>query len=165
MEGDIVEEEDLPGIGRSFTLRAERAEKVMVVIHHSGRRDLYVLEKGASEDDPTAVVSLTDDTARRLGAVLAGAYFKPAMVERIESLIGGLLIEWVTIRDDSPAAGHTIADLEIRRRTRMTVAAIARADGTSVIAPEPREALHAGDQLVVIGRPEDFDRLRALVIG
>jgi K+/H+ antiporter YhaU regulatory subunit KhtT len=87
------------------------------------------------------------------------------MVERIESLIGGLLIEWVTIRDDSPAAGHTIADLEIRRRTRMTVAAIARADGTSVIAPEPREALHAGDQLVVIGRPEDFDRLRALVIG
>ena len=51
--------------------------------------------------------------------------------------------------------GRTIAELEIRRRTRMTVVAIRR-DADAVIAPEPTERLLAGDQLVVVGRQEDL---------
>ena len=64
----------------------------------------------------------------------------------------------------SPAAGRTIADLEIRRRTRMTVAAIAR-DGRTVIAPEPTERLEPGDRLVVVGRREDLPAFTAHVVG
>lgn len=160
-----ISEQDLPGIGRSYTLEDGKGGRLMVVIHHSGRRDIYVLPAGRSTDDPATTVTLTDDQARRLGSVLSGAYFKPAIVARVEAVVGGLLIDWATVRAESPAAGRSIAELEIRRRTRMTVAAIIRADGTSVIAPEPGELIGVGDQLVVVGRPEDLPRFIELAIG
>ena len=72
------------------------------------------------------MLTLSDAQARTIGAVLAGAYYTPAVVEEVEAVLGRLQIDWFTLRDDSPGAGKTIAELEIRRRTRMTVAAILR---------------------------------------
>ena len=155
----------LPGIGHRYTLPAADGARVVVVIHHSGRRDLYAFPPGASGDQPPAAgISLTDDQARRLGAVLGGAYFTPAVVADVETVIGDLLIDWVTVRTDSPATGHSIAELEIRRRTRMTVVAILR-DGTTVLAPEPDERIRAGDRLVVVGRQEDLAGFLHHVVG
>jgi TrkA domain protein len=159
MTGDVVEQ-SLPGIGHRYDVRAADGGSVTVVIHHSGRRDIYVAERG---DDEGTSVELTDSQARALGAILGGAYFKPAVVEEIESVIGGLLIDWVTLDENSPATGKTIAELEIRSRTKMTVAAILR-DHTPLIAPEPSEALLAGDRLVVIGRQEDLAGFRRHVV-
>jgi TrkA domain protein len=150
--GADVTELTLPGIGQRYDVRSAEGGSVTVVIHHSGRRDLYILDDA---DETRAVVALTDSQARSLGAILGGAYFKPAVVEEIEAVIGGLLIDWVTLDEGSPGAGKTIAELEIRTRTRMTVAAILR-DQTTLIAPEPTEALVVGDRLVIIGRQEDL---------
>jgi TrkA domain protein len=158
--GAEVMELTLPGIGRRYDLRAAEGGSVSVVIHHSGRRDVYVLDN----EEPKAVVALTDFQARTLGAILGGAYFKPAVVEEIEAVIGGLLIDWVTLDDSSPGAGKTIAELEIRIRTRMTVAAILR-DQTPIIAPEPDESLRAGDRLVIVGRQEDLPGFHRHVVG
>jgi TrkA domain protein len=155
-----VTECSLPGIGQRYDVRAADGASVTVVIHHSGRRDLYVLERG---DEPQAVVTLTDTQARTLGAILGGAYFKPAVVEEIEAVIGGLLIDWVTLDDASPGAGKSIAELEIRGRTGMTIAAILR-DHTPMVAPEPTERLQPGDRLVVIGRQEDLPGFRRHVV-
>lgn len=156
-----VEEQELPGIGRRYELSGVEGDRAVVVIHHSGRRDLYLIPPGAS--DPRATVTLTDLQARTLGAILGGAYFTPAVVEEMEAVIGDLLIDWVTVREESPGAGRSIADLEIRRRTRMTVAAISR-DEETIIAPEPTEVLCAGDRLVVVGRREDLAGFTRLVI-
>jgi len=157
-----VKEQELPGIGRRYELDCIEGGTAVVVIHHSGRRDLYLVEPGQSE--PQAVLTLTDRQSRSLGAILGGAYFTPAVVEEIEAVIGDLLIDWVTLRDDSPGAGRTIAALEIRRQTRMTVAAIAR-DGETLIAPDPGEQLRAGDRLVVVGRREDMGGFTRHVVG
>lgn len=158
--GADITELNLPGIGRRYDLRAADGASVTVVIHHSGRRDLYVLDN----DEPKAAVAFTDFQARSLGAILGGAYFKPAVVEEIEAVIGGLLIDWVSVDESSPGAGKTIAELEIRTRTRMTVAAILR-DQTPIIAPEPTESLQAGDRLVIIGRQEDLPGFHRHVVG
>jgi TrkA domain protein len=96
--------------------------------------------------------------------VLSGAYFIPAVVDEMDAVIGDILIDWVTLRPDSPGADRSIAELEIRRRTRMTVVAVARDAGT-IIAPEPTEVLRAGDRLVVVGRPEDLAAFTRHVIG
>ena len=158
---DHIDEYDLPGIGRRFELSDASGNRVSVVVHHSGRRDLYAAgRKGVV----ASTLSFTDDQARRLAAVLGGVYFKPAFVAQMEAIIGGLLIDWVTLRDDSPAAGHSIADLEIRRRTRMTVAAILRGD-VSLVSPEPTEVLAGGDRLVVIGHPDDLPLFVTTVVG
>jgi TrkA domain protein len=162
--GFEVSEVVLPGIGRRYTLPAADGARAVVVMHHSGRRDLYVFPPRGTGDEPLASVSLTDDQARRLGAVLGGAYFKPEVVADVETVIGGLLIDWVTLRPDSPGVDRSIADLEIRRRTRMTVVAILRDDET-ILAPVPGEVVRAGDRLVVVGRQEDLGAFLRHVVG
>jgi len=157
-----VVDQSLPGIGHRYELRSVDGGRVVIVVHHSGRRDLYAFAPDGTE--PQAVVTLSDAQARTLGAILGGAYFKPAVVEEIEAIIGGLLIDWVTLEEDSPGAGKTIAELEIRTRTRMTVAAILRGH-VPLVAPEPTETLLSGDQLVVIGRQEDLPGFRRHVVG
>ena len=158
--GGDVSEVALPGIGQRYDLRGIDGGPISIVIHHSGRRDLYVLGAGG---EPQASVALTDGQARTLGAILGGAYFKPAVVEEIEAVIGGLLIDWVTLDEASPGTGRSIADLEVRSQTRMTIAAILR-DHTPLIAPEPSEVLRAGDRLVVIGRQGDLPVFRRHVV-
>jgi TrkA domain protein len=135
---------------------------VSVVIHHSGRRDVYLSDPTGHL--PPSVATLSDDQARRLGAVLAGAYFQPTLTRQIEAVVGGLLIDWVTVADDSPGAGRSIADLQVRRKTRMTIVAILRGEQV-VVVPEPTEVLVAGDRVVVVGRPEDLDGFVRHVAG
>lgn len=159
VSGDVTEHA-LPGIGQRYDLRAAEGGSVTVVIHHSGRRDIYILDGG---DEPLATVALSDSQARTLGAILGGAYFKPAVVEEIEAVIGGLLIDWVTLDENSPGAGKTIAELEVRSRTKMTIAAILR-EHVPLTAPEPTEQLQAGDRLVVVGRQEDLPGFRRHVV-
>ncbi|MGH3369257.1 MAG: hypothetical protein ACRDPR_04590, partial [Nocardioidaceae bacterium] len=77
VSGDVVEI-PLPGIGQRYDVRAVEGGTVTVVIHHSGRRDVYLLDE---RDEPKASVALTDSQARSLGAILGGAYFKPAVIE------------------------------------------------------------------------------------
>lgn len=158
--GGDVTEVALPGIGQRYELRGLDGGPITIVIHHSGRRDLYVMGAG---DQPQAAVALTDGQARTLGAILGGAYFKPAVVEEIEAVIGGLLIDWVTLDEQSPGTGKSIAELQVRSRTKMTIAAILR-EHTPLVAPEPTEILRAGDRLVVIGRQEDLPVFRRHVV-
>ena len=76
--GDVTEQA-LPGIGQRVQLRAAEDGSVTFVIHHSGRREMYVLDHGG---EPLASVTPTDSQARTLGAILAGAYFNPPWWKR-----------------------------------------------------------------------------------
>jgi TrkA domain protein len=157
-----VHEEELPGIGRKFEILVGRGDRVDVVIHHSGRRDIYVFERDAEE--PRTVLRLTDDQARRLGTVLSGAYFKPAMVEEIEALIGEFAVDWVTLTDESPSTGKSINELQVRKRTGMSVIAILRT-GATITAPDPNEVLRSGDRLVVVGPQADLNGFLSFMLG
>lgn len=156
-----ISEQDLPGIGRRYEIIAARGQRVALIIHHSGRRDLYVMDR--HREDPTCVVELTDDQARRIGAILGGAFFKPAVVEEIERVVGEFVVDWVTLSEDAAAVGRSIADLQVRRRSGMTVIAVVRGK-TSITGPDPSEVLAAGDRLVVVGRREDLPKFVDLVM-
>lgn len=157
-----ISEFDLPGIGRRYEIIAAEGQRVVLVVHHSGRRDLYVLRRG--EDEPACSVELTDDQARRMGAILGGVYFKPAVVEEIESIIGDFVVDWVTVADDSPLVGHSLGERQVRRQTGMTVIAIVRGKH-SIKAPDPGETLRAGDRLVVVGPRANFGKFVDFVLG
>ena len=92
-----------------------------------------------------------------------GAFFKPAVVEELEAVFGNLLIDWVTLETASPGAGRTIGELQIRRRTGVTIVAIVR-DNQAITVPEPSETLHAGDRLIIIGRRQDSGPFHKLVV-
>ena len=48
LQADVVEQL-LPGIGARYELEAIEGGTVVVVVHHSGRRDVYVLPRGGGE--------------------------------------------------------------------------------------------------------------------
>jgi TrkA domain protein len=157
-----ISEQDLPGIGRRYDLVAGKGQRVALIIHHSGRRDFYTFDRHS--DEPTCAVEFSDDQARRIGAILGGAFFKPAVVEEIEDIVGEFVVDWVTLPDDATAVGRSIADLQIRRQTGFSVVAIVRGK-KAITAPHPDEVLRTGDRLVVVGRHADLPKFVDLVAG
>jgi TrkA domain protein len=153
--------DDLPGIGRSYEMTGTNGGRITVVVHHSGRRVVYGLNPGA---DQASTIELGDQQARKLGAILGGAFFKPAVVEEVEAVFEDLLIEWVALEPTSPSVDRSIAELEIRRTTGVSIIAIIRG-AQAITAPQPSEVLRAGDRLVVVSRPQDLGPFRDLVVG
>ncbi|HET7518686.1 MAG TPA: TrkA C-terminal domain-containing protein [Actinomycetes bacterium] len=152
--------EDLPGIGRRYEMTGTNGGHIIVIITHSGHRIVHGRNPGV---DQASAVELTDQQARKLGAILGGAFFKPAVVEELEAVFGKLLIDWVTLGPASPGAGKTIGELQIRRRTGVTIVAIVR-DNQAITVPEPSETLHAGDRLIIIARHQDSGPFHKLVV-
>jgi K+/H+ antiporter YhaU regulatory subunit KhtT len=71
--GQHVKVQQLPGIGVRYDLAGSRVpQRVSVVVFKDGHRELYAFEEGGS--DPAAVIELSEEHARLLGAVLNGSY-------------------------------------------------------------------------------------------
>jgi CPA2 family monovalent cation:H+ antiporter-2 len=66
------------------------------------------------------------------------------------------------LADDSPAAGRTLRDLDLRRRVGATIIAVVR-DDAPMPNPEPDLELAPGDTLVLVGSHEQVDRAMALL--
>jgi TrkA domain protein len=131
-----------------------------VIQHNDGQREIYVYRRG--EEDPRAVVRLDDDEARRLGAVLGGAYERPKIVDDLEMALGELLIEWVRVPDDSSAIGKTLAECAFRARTGVTIIAILR-EPEPVSGAQPGDVIQAGDTLVTVGKAGQYREFRRLL--
>jgi TrkA domain protein len=155
-----LRETRLPGIGVRFDLRLDDGGKVTVIQHNDGQREIYVFRR--EEEEPRAVVRLDDDEARRLGAVLGGAYERPKIVDDLEMALGELLIEWVRVPDDSPAIGKTLAECAFRARTGVTIIAILR-EPEPVSGAQPGDVIQAEDTLVTVGKAGQYREFRRLL--
>ncbi|MCB0993235.1 MAG: cation:proton antiporter regulatory subunit [Acidimicrobiales bacterium] len=147
-------ETKLPGVGTIHTFEAESGTRVGVISHHSGRREVAIYHR----DDPDCVsesANLSPEEARILADLLGGT----TVSQRLDDLrqdIAGLAIDWLPIRDDSPYAGKTIGDTEMRRRTGVSIVALVRNE-RPIPAPEPDQGLRAGDTAVVVGTPQGIN--------
>ena len=70
------------------------------------------------------------------------------------------VMDKVTIAEDSPEAGQTLADLHYRAKHNVTVVGICRGD-RKITSPGPDERLSPGDELVVIGTASTVAQLKA----
>ena len=152
-----IQETLLPGVGVRHEFTTSRGERVAVLTHRSGRRELALYD-ARDPDDCRAVLHLTADEADALGDALGGSQVSEAVAEaqRIE----GLAIDWITLGRSSPAAGRTIADGGFRTKTGASIVAIVRGGTTTIPAPEPGARLEAGDVVVAVGTPDGLERLR-----
>jgi TrkA domain protein len=153
-----VRETRLPGVGTKFTMRTHRGDKLSSVVHLDGMREIYHY----TNDDEPHVITLNDEEARQLGAILGGVVYRPQLVKDLELALKDLVMEWIELPPDSPLVGLTVATCRIRSTTGATIVAILRESG-SLATPHPDEVLRADDTLVVIGRPESFDEINRLV--
>lgn len=150
-----VREHDLPGVGKKFALRTNEGDRMTVIIHNTGHREIYHFQKG--EDYPFHAIRLEDPEARKLGAILGGAYFQPAVAESMEMVFDQLSVEWFRVPESSALAGRSILESAIRRRTGASVIAILR-DGRALPNPQPDDRIDPGDTLMVVGDREQVTR-------
>ena len=158
-----LQETRLPGIGTKFTIRLEGGGRLAVILHNDGKRELYFFRRSA-DDEPRAVITLDDDEARQLGAVIGGAYERPKIVEDLELALGELQIEWVPVPDSSPWIGKTLAECGFRAKVGITIIAILR-EPEPVSGARPEDVIQHGDTLVTVGRARDYRAFRAMLAG
>jgi K+/H+ antiporter YhaU regulatory subunit KhtT len=73
--GQGVHITELPGIGRRYDVDLGRPDRSLsVIVRKDGTRDLYVFT--STGEDPTAVLELSEERARKLSAVLSETFFE-----------------------------------------------------------------------------------------
>lgn len=154
-----IRESDLPGIGRKFQADIRSGERVVIIIHDDGHREIYQFEED-NYDECAASVSLDDAEARQLAGILGGMAYTPKALESVEMAFDELMIEWYKVEPDSIAEGKTIGELAIRQNFGATIVAIIEEDHTQAINPGPEATINRGATLVVAGERQQVNRLR-----
>jgi TrkA domain protein len=149
-----LREARLPGVGVKYGFRLDAGGRISLILHNDGKRELYWFRR-ADDDEPSAVITLDDDEARQLGAVLGGAYQRPKVVEDLEMALGELSIEWVAVPDSSPLIGKTLAEAALRAKTGITIIAILR-EPEPVSGAQPNDVIKHGDTLVTVGKAGQY---------
>ncbi|MEO3868007.1 cation:proton antiporter regulatory subunit [Nonomuraea sp. B12E4] len=143
-----VEQTALPGIGLRHDFTTRKGQRVGVVSHRTGRRDLVIYDK----DDPDRAcqtVKLNDEEADAL-AELLGA---PRIVARLNALhqqVEGLVSVQLPIPEGSPYSDRPMGEARVRTRTSASIVAVVRG-GRVFASPGPEFVFAAGDVVVVVG--------------
>ena len=156
-----ITEVPLPGVGVRHEFTSSTGDRLAVVSHRNGRREIAVYRR----DDPDAcrtVLELDADDAAALGTVL-GAPQMAATLTAMQQL-EGLAVDWLPIADASPAAGRTIGDGAYRSRTGASIVAVVR-DRETTPAPGPDFVLAPGDVAVAVGTADGIAQLGELLRG
>ena len=155
-----ITENELPGIGKKFTLETAEGGTVTVIVHLTGGRDVYYSE---GEDARPTVFALTDVEARRLSAVLGDTFYKPAPMEVLrQALPAGGGIDMVQIKEGSAAVGRSLGELDVRRQTGVTVLSIQRGE-EKISNPPASTRLMKDDFLIVMGDAGELRKLDRLI--
>ncbi|WP_336325631.1 cation:proton antiporter regulatory subunit [Halovenus sp. HT40] len=150
-----VSETDLPGVGKRFELDIGDNKSAIIVVHNTGRRELFV--RPEPNADAEELLDLSDKEARIVGSILEGAHFQPVAVDDTATRIGdNIMLEWYTLDEESPLVGKSLAEADVRSATGATVAAVERDDDV-VQSPEAEFVAEAGDQLIVVGTGENHE--------
>lgn len=157
-----VYEADVPGVGKKFELETRSGERLVVLIHHDGKREVY---RQPDEDaDSERLFALSDSDARTFGSIMEGAHFQPVDLDEVEVPLGGSIIEWVDVDEESTLAHKTLAEADIRSETGVSIIAIQRGEETYP-NPDRSHEIQPNDILVALGTRAEIAELDALVTG
>ncbi|MCS6875443.1 MAG: cation:proton antiporter regulatory subunit [Aquificaceae bacterium] len=153
-----IREVDLPGIGKKYSIRLKEGRNLVLVIYNTGRREIYLMQ----DEETSCVFDLTEEEAKDLGFLLAGAMYQPIKAEKMELILKEVVMEWVKVEVGSNLANKTIAELQIRRVTGVSVIAIDR-KGRIIPSPDPyKERIEVGDILIVVGTRQQINKFLEL---
>lgn len=147
-----VDETALPGVGLRHEFDVSAGNRVAVITHRSGRREILVYEA----EDPDAaheVLTLDEDESHTLAELLGGTKVTQHLATMFQHSLRGLSIEWIGVPGHWHCAGRSIGDLRLRTRTGVSVIAILRGEET-VPSPGPDTHIQREDTIVAVGTPD-----------
>lgn len=145
-----IRETDLPGIGKKFQLSTRDGDQMIIIVHDDGRRECYHFQ-GEDMDEAHSLITLDDDEARLVAAIIGGVTYKPTAVETMEMALDDLIIEWYRIEQDYKCVGKSIGELNVRQNSGATILAIVGKNHAKYVNPGPDIVLQAESMLVVAG--------------
>jgi voltage-gated potassium channel len=174
VEADASQEEVLKrtGIQRARGLIAAvgtDAENVYTVLTaRVVRPDLFIIARVESEQRLRRAGADRVISPYRIGAAhMAQTALRPAVVDFVQLATSSghldLSMEQVHVREGSGLVGKSIVDAGIRQRFGVIVVAIRRGGDAMEFNPAPEFVIRAGDELVVLGRPESVKALEETV--
>lgn len=140
--------------GKNF----ESSVLITLLLKRLGAR--HVVAKAITEQQAEVLKRIGADQVvqpeREAGVRLARLLVSPNVLEYLDLEKG---ISVAEIHAPASMNDKTVAELDLRRRYRITVLLIK--NGTRyLISPDPEDKIQTGDTLVVVGRDEDISRLR-----
>ncbi len=179
--GDLAVEADASREGILERLRIETArgliaalgsdaENVYTIMTARGLKpDLFIIARADSDDAKRNMMRAGADrvvSPYQIGAVqMAQTALRPAVVDFVELATSSehleLTMEQVDIGAGSELSARTILEANLRQRFGVIVVGIRRGDGQMEFNPPPDAVMQVGDQLVVLGRPEQLKGLES----
>jgi voltage-gated potassium channel len=135
--------------------------------------DLFIIARAETED---AKRKLTRAGANRvispyqIGALqIAQTALRPAVVDFVQLATSSdrldLAMEQVRIEPSAPLAGQSFISANLRQRFGVVVVGVQRASGRMEFNPSPDVVMQPGDQLVVLGPPDNVKRIEMAAQG
>ncbi|HKX31131.1 MAG TPA: TrkA C-terminal domain-containing protein [Blastocatellia bacterium] len=158
-----ISEANLPGIGRKFLIETASGDRLAIVIHDDGTRELYHFMR-KNPDRASLVVTLTDSEARQVAGIVGGLTYVPKALPSAEIVLDDLLLQWYTIVPGSACIGKTIRDLQVRTVTGASIVSIIEPDRVKRINPEAETRLNEGATLILAGDRRTITALKELLV-
>jgi TrkA domain protein len=157
-----IRESNLPGIGQKFQIEATSGDRLTVVIHDDGTRELYHFTR-KHPDRVASVVTLTDSEARQVAGIIGGLTYVPKALPSAEAVLDDLLLQWYTIPSDAACIGKTIRELKLRTVTGASIVSIIEPNRIKRVNPDADTVLNEGATLILAGDRQTVSALKQLL--
>lgn len=158
-----IREAALPGVGRKFQIETANGDRLVIVIHDDGTRELYHFTR-KDPDRVASVVTLADAEARQIAGIIGGLTYVPKALPSAEIVLDDLLLEWYTIPPGAACIGKTIRDLQVRTVSGASIVSIIEPDRIKRLNPEADTVLNEAATLILAGDRRTITNLKRLLV-
>ena len=157
-----ISESNLPGVGKKFQIETTSGDRLVIVIHDDGRREIYHFDR-KSLDRADSVVTLTAGEARQIAGIVGGLSYAPRALAPTELILDDLVLEWFRIEPEAASVGKTLREIQARTVTGASVVSIIEANRVARINPEADTVISANATLILAGDRRNLAKLKRLL--
>jgi len=99
-----ISETTLPGVGRKFQIETVSGDRLVIVIHDDGTRELYHFAR-KNLDSVASVITLADGEARQIAGIIGGLTYVPKALQTAEIVLEDLVLEWFKLEPEFVCIG------------------------------------------------------------
>ncbi|MFB5673293.1 cation:proton antiporter regulatory subunit [Paenibacillus terreus] len=159
-----IRETVLPGIGMKYQMDTASGDRLVVIIHDDGRRELYHFDYEDLEQS-ISMITLEDQEARQIASIIGGMAYRPKNLESVDMAFNDLIIEWYKIEPQYACAGKTIGELDVRQNSGASIIVVMEDKKTKHINPGPDVVLNAEATVLAVGEREQQKRFKQILIS